>query len=105
MGPMGASFELVGRRADGRTFPADVMLKALKHLAEPTVPAVIRDDGPGHDGLRNSNSSLTCVSESLHAMLQRRSPSRRQPAACHALDGIVTVVRESSKATGLPARI
>jgi PAS domain S-box-containing protein len=43
MWPIGASFELVGRRADGTTFPAEVMLNALKHLAEPTVLAVIRD--------------------------------------------------------------
>jgi PAS domain S-box-containing protein len=43
MWPMGTSFELVGRRADGTTFPVDVMLNRLKHLAEPTVLAVVRD--------------------------------------------------------------
>lgn len=39
----GCSFELVGQRADGTTFPVDVMLNALKRLAEPTVLAVMRD--------------------------------------------------------------
>jgi PAS domain S-box-containing protein len=43
MWPMGTRFELVGRRADGTTFPVDVMLNPLKHLAEPTALAVIRD--------------------------------------------------------------
>src|SRR5215475_11304962 len=43
MWPMGTSFELVGRRADGTTFPVDVTLNPLKHLAEPMVLAVIRD--------------------------------------------------------------
>ncbi len=43
MRPMGAGLDLFGRRADGTTFPADIMLKPLKHLAEPMVLAVVRD--------------------------------------------------------------
>src|SRR5215471_10225425 len=40
---IGTSLDLVGRRADGTTFPVDVMLNPLKHLVEPTVLAVVRD--------------------------------------------------------------
>ena len=35
--------DLVARRADGSTFPVDIMLNPLKHLAEPMVVAVVRD--------------------------------------------------------------
>ena len=41
--PMGTGLDLVARRADGTTFPVDIMLKPLKHLAEPMVLAVVRD--------------------------------------------------------------
>src|SRR5215831_3218924 len=40
---IGTSLDLVGRRADGTTFPVDVMLNPLRHLVEPTVLAVVRD--------------------------------------------------------------
>ncbi len=43
MRPMGAGLDVVARRADGSTFPVDVMLNPLKHLAEPMVLAVVRD--------------------------------------------------------------
>jgi PAS domain S-box-containing protein len=43
MRPMGTGLELAGRRADGTTFPVDIMLNPLKHLAEPMVLAVVRD--------------------------------------------------------------
>jgi len=43
MRPMGTDVDLVARRADGSTFPVDIMLKPLTHLAEPTVLAVVRD--------------------------------------------------------------
>jgi PAS domain S-box-containing protein len=41
--PMGAGLDLVARRADGTTFPVDIMLNPLKHLAAPMVLAVVRD--------------------------------------------------------------
>jgi PAS domain S-box-containing protein len=41
--PMGRGLDLVARRADGTTFPVDIMLNPLKHLAEPMVLAVVRD--------------------------------------------------------------
>ena len=43
MRPMGTGLDLVARRADGTTFPVDIMLSPLKHLAEPMVLAVVRD--------------------------------------------------------------
>jgi PAS domain S-box-containing protein len=43
MRPMGSGLELVARRADGKTFPVDIMLKPLSHLAEPMVLAVVHD--------------------------------------------------------------
>jgi PAS domain S-box-containing protein len=43
MRPMGSGLDLVARRADGTTFPVDIMLNPLKHLAEPIVLAVVRD--------------------------------------------------------------
>jgi PAS domain S-box-containing protein len=43
MRPMGTGLDVVARRADGSTFPVDIMLNPLKHLAEPMVLAVIRD--------------------------------------------------------------
>ena len=41
--PMGAGLEPAGRRADGTTFPVDVMLNPITHLGEPMVLAVVRD--------------------------------------------------------------
>ncbi len=43
MRPMGTGLDLVARRADGTTFPVDIMLSPLPHLAEPIVLAVVRD--------------------------------------------------------------
>src|SRR5262245_17148701 len=43
MRPMGTGLDLAGRRADGTTFPVDIMLNPLMHLAEPMVLAVVRD--------------------------------------------------------------
>jgi PAS domain S-box-containing protein len=41
--PMGTGIDLVARRADGTTFPVDIMLSPLKHLARPMALAVVRD--------------------------------------------------------------
>ncbi len=41
--PMGTGLEPAGRRADGTTFPVDVMLNPIDHLGEPMVLAVVRD--------------------------------------------------------------
>ena len=43
MRPMGTGLDLVARRADGTTFPVDIMLSPLQHPAEPIVLAVVRD--------------------------------------------------------------
>jgi PAS domain S-box-containing protein len=43
MRPMGTGLDLVARRTDGTTFPVDIMLNPLKHLAEPMILAVVRD--------------------------------------------------------------
>ena len=43
MRPMGTGLDLVARRANGTTFPVDIMLNPLRHLAEPMVLAVVRD--------------------------------------------------------------
>jgi PAS domain S-box-containing protein len=40
---MGTGFNLVARHADGTTFPVDIMLNPLTHLAEPLTLAVVRD--------------------------------------------------------------
>jgi PAS domain S-box-containing protein len=40
---MGRGLDLAARRADGTTFPVDIMLNPLRHLAEPMVLAVVRD--------------------------------------------------------------
>jgi PAS domain S-box-containing protein len=41
--PMGRGLDLVARRGDGSSFPVDIMLNPLKHLAEPMTLAVVRD--------------------------------------------------------------
>ncbi len=41
--PMGRGLDLVARRADGTTFPVDIMLNPLRHLAKPMLLAVVRD--------------------------------------------------------------
>jgi PAS domain S-box-containing protein len=43
MRPMGTGLDLVACRGDGTTFPVDIMLNPLHHLAEPMVIAVVRD--------------------------------------------------------------
>ena len=43
MRPIGTGLDLVAQRADGSTFPVDIMLNPLTHLAEPMVLAVVRD--------------------------------------------------------------
>jgi PAS domain S-box-containing protein len=40
---MGTALNLVARRADGTTFPVDIMLNPLRHLVEPMVLAIVRD--------------------------------------------------------------
>ncbi len=57
MRPMGAGLDLAGRRADGTTFPVDIMLNPIKHLDEPMVLAVVRDvtdRRAAEEALRNS---------------------------------------------------
>jgi PAS domain S-box-containing protein len=59
--PMGRGLDLVARRADGSTFPVDIMLNPLKHLAEPMVLAVVRDMTDLHaleEALRQARSAF-----------------------------------------------
>jgi PAS domain S-box-containing protein len=43
MRQMGTGLNLLARHADGTTFPVDIMLNPLRHLAEPMVLAIVRD--------------------------------------------------------------
>jgi PAS domain S-box-containing protein len=43
MRPVGTGLDLIAQRADGTTFPVDIMLNPLQHLAEPMTLAVVRD--------------------------------------------------------------
>jgi two-component sensor histidine kinase len=43
MRSVGTGLDLVAQRADGTTFPVDIMLNPLQHLAEPMTLAVVRD--------------------------------------------------------------
>jgi PAS domain S-box-containing protein len=66
MRPMGTGLDLAGRRADGTTFPVDIMLNPLKHLAEPMVLAVVRDvtdRRATEDALRNSRAMFETLYE------------------------------------------
>jgi PAS domain S-box-containing protein len=59
--PMGPRLDLVAQRADGTTFPVDIMLNPLEHLAEPMVLAVVRDVTARQDmeeALRQSRAML-----------------------------------------------
>jgi PAS domain S-box-containing protein len=64
MRPMGTGLELVAKRADDTTFPVDIMLNPLKHLAEPMVLAVVRDvteRRAAEDTLRQSQARLAAI--------------------------------------------
>jgi PAS domain S-box-containing protein len=64
MRPMGTGLNLVAKRADGTTFPVDIMLNPLKHLAEPVVLAVVRDiteRRAAEDKLRQSQARLAAI--------------------------------------------
>jgi hypothetical protein len=43
MRPMGTGLELVAKRADGVTFPVDIMRNPLKRLAKAMALAVVHD--------------------------------------------------------------
>jgi PAS domain S-box-containing protein len=64
MRPMGTGLNLVAKRADGTTFPVDIMLNPLTHLAEPMVLAVVRDlteRRGAEDTLRQSQARLAAI--------------------------------------------
>jgi PAS domain S-box-containing protein len=64
MRPMGTGLDLVAKRADGTTFPVDIMLNPLKHLADPMVLAVVGDmteRRAAEDTLRQSQARLAAI--------------------------------------------
>jgi PAS domain S-box-containing protein len=75
MRPMGAGLDLVARRTDGTTFPVDIMLNPLQHLAEPMVLAVVRDmtDRQAAEQLlrREINHRAKNILSVVHAMVQQ----------------------------------
>jgi PAS domain S-box-containing protein len=79
MRPMGTGLDLVARRADGTTFPVDIMLNPLEHLAEPMVLAVVRDmtDRPAAEQLlrREVNHRAKNILSVVQAMAQQTKAS------------------------------
>jgi PAS domain S-box-containing protein len=82
---MGTGLDLVAKRADGTTFPVDIMLNPLKHLAEPMVLAVVRDI----TGRR--------AAEEAQARLAAIVTSSEDAIVGVTLDGIVTSWNEAAE--------
>ncbi len=82
MRPMGTGLDLVARRADGATFPVDIMLSPLTHLAEPMVLAVVRDMTERHAAeqlLRHEvNHRAKNILSVVQAMVQQTKASSCQ---------------------------
>jgi PAS domain S-box-containing protein len=82
MRPMGTGLDLVARRADGTTFPVDIMLNPLQHLAEPVTLAVVRDmterQAAEHLLRREVNHRAKNILSVVQAMVQQTKASSCQ---------------------------
>jgi PAS domain S-box-containing protein len=86
---MGKDFDLVAQRADGTTFPVDIMLNPLTHLAEPMTLAVVRD-----------MTERRAAEEALHrtqARLAAIVTSSDDAIVAKTIDGIVTNWNEAAE--------
>jgi PAS domain S-box-containing protein len=82
---MGRGLDLVGRRADGTTFPVDIMLNPLTHLAQPMVLAVVRD------------MTARQAAEEAQARLAAIVTSSDDAIVAKTVDGIVTSWNEAAE--------
>jgi PAS domain S-box-containing protein len=67
--PMGAGLDLAGQRADGSTFPVDIMLNPIEHRGEPMVIAVVRDVTE-----RRATEAAARMNWAMFELLFERSP-------------------------------
>jgi PAS domain S-box-containing protein len=87
--PMGLGLDPIAKRADGTTFPVDVMLRPLTHLAEPMALAVVRDV--------TDRRAADEASRQTQAKLAAIVASSEDAIVGKTLDGIVTSWNEAAE--------